>query len=381
MTAPPAIRDLRDRLKAWLLELAFPIWWNSGADRAGGGFHDRMDATARPIVGVKRARVAARQVFSYAVAGEMGWPGPWRAAMDHGLAFLEAGHRRPDGFYRSFVGAHDDEVDLYDQAFVLLALSSAARRGDAGATPKAHALLDLLPCEAVGGFASLDGARPEANPNMHLLEAFLAWTGAEPDGPWRELAEGQARLAMRRLIDPESGALSEHFGPGWTAPRARERVVEPGHLFEWAWLLLRWSLVSGDAAAFAAATRLIEVAERSGMDPARNVAVNALDGRLELIDAGTRLWPQTERLRVALLAGVLTGDASFWDVAIDAAAGLDRFLDVPKPGLWRDSLESDDLSAPASSLYHLVSAIRQLDAVIEPSPFGLREGPLRRSRP
>lgn len=369
MTPPRAIQDLRDRLKAWLLEFAFPIWWNPGADLAGGGFHDRLDVAGRPIAGVKRARVAARQVFSYAVACEMGWSGQWRAAVDHGVAFLEAGHRRPNGLYRAFAGAEDDKVDLYDQAFVLLALSSASGLGDEAAAEKARTLLALLSRETSGGFASLDGAGPEANPNMHLFEAFLAWTAAESGGPWRELAAGQARLAMTRLIDPDSGALSEHFGPGWAASSTSERIVEPGHLLEWAWLLLRWSLVSGDSAAFAAATRLIEVAERSGVDFERQVAVNSLDGDLNVVDAGTRLWPQTERLRVALLAGLLTGDASFWDVATDAAAGLDRFLDVPTPGLWRDSLESDDLSAPASSLYHIVGAIRQLDAAADGRPL------------
>jgi mannose-6-phosphate isomerase len=368
VTPPPAILNLRDRLKAWLLERAFPVWWDPGADHAEGGFHDRLDIAGKPIAGVKRARVAARQVFSYAVAGEMGWRGPWRAALDHGLAFLEAGHRRPDGLYRSFAGDRDDRVDLYDQAFVLLSLASASRMDDEAAAKNARALLALLPREATGGFASLDGAGPEANPNMHLFEAFLVWTEAEPSGPWRELAAGQTRLAMTRLIDSETGALSEHFGPGWTAPPAAERVVEPGHLFEWAWLLLRGSLISGDSAAFAVATRLIEVAERSGVDPARRVAVNTLSGDLDVFDAGTRLWPQTERLRVALLAGVLTGDASFWEIALAAAAGLDVFLNVPTPGLWRDSLESDDFSAPASSLYHIVGAIRQLDAAADGRP-------------
>ena len=62
---------------------------------------------------------------------------------------------------------------------------------------------------------------------------------------------------------------------------------------------------------------------------------------------------------------VLTGDAGFWEMTLKAAAGLQRFLDVPTAGLWRDSLESDDLSAPASSLYHIVGAIVQLDRVVE----------------
>ncbi|MGH7024637.1 MAG: AGE family epimerase/isomerase [Caulobacteraceae bacterium] len=363
MNLPASLRAERDRLKAWLLDRAFPIWWNPGADLEHGGFHDRLDADGRPIPGAKRARVAARQVFAYAAAGEMGWSGPWREAMDHGLAFLEAGHRRADGLYRSYAPSADSAVDLYDQAFVLLAWASAARHGDADAGGRARALLDRLPRETAGGFACLEGAGLDANPNMHLFEASLAWTGIDRSGPWHDAASGQARLALTRLIDPATGAQSELFGAGWAAPDAGERAIWPGHQFEWAWLLLRWSLNSGDSAAVAAALRLIEVGERSGVDAARRVAINALDGNLRVIDPGTRLWPQTERLRAALLAGAVTGDPALWDRAAEAATALWKFLDVPTPGLWRDSLEVDGLTAPASSLYHIVGAVLEFDQI------------------
>ncbi|HXU99066.1 MAG TPA: AGE family epimerase/isomerase, partial [Caulobacteraceae bacterium] len=206
------------------------------------------------------------------------------------------------------------------------------------------------------------GADLRANPNMHLFEAFLAWTETGAEGPWRELAAGQARLAMTRLIDTDTGAVGEFFGPGWTAPPApADRRVEPGHQFEWAWLLMRWSQIAGDAAALATALWLIELGERAGVDPERNVAVNALDGDLGPTDLGARLWPQTERLRAHALAAAVTGDGACWDPALKAAESLRRFLTVETPGLWRDSLESDDLTAPASSLYHIVSAVLQLD--------------------
>jgi mannose-6-phosphate isomerase len=367
MTPPTEVRALRDRLKAWLLEQVFPIWWDPGADLVAGGFHDRLDARGRPITGPKRARVPARQVFSYAAAGALGWTGPWREAVAHGLAFLESGHRLESGLYRAHIdpAASGDEVDLYDQAFVLLALSVAHAAGDATAPARAEALLSRLPREAAGGFAGLAPGPLDANPNMHLFEAFLAWDALGVGGPWRNAAAGQARLALTRIIDPETGAQSELFGDAWTAPPPIERKVEPGHLFEWAWLLMRWSLVSGDGAALAAALRLVELGERTGVDHDRQVAINALDGTLAVVDPGTRLWPQTERLRVAALAAVLTGDAAFWDMALMGAAGLQKFLNVTTPGLWRDSLESEDLTAPASSLYHIVGAIMQLDRVVE----------------
>ncbi len=366
------VRELgaeRDRLKTWLAERAYAIWWKPGADHQDGGFHDRLDAAGHPLPGPKRCRVQARQVFSYGQARRLGWRGPWRAAMDHGRSVLTARFRRADGLYRARVSEDlvDDTVDLYDQAFVLLADACLAAQGDPGAAARAESLLARLPRASVGGFAEFDGEALNANPNMHLFEAFLAWAGQPADGRWRELAAGQARLAMTRLVDPETGAIPEFFGPGWTAAPTTA-AVWPGHQFEWAWLLMRWSLISGDAGALAAALRLVEIGERAGVDPQRNVAVNALDGELGLVDPGTRLWPQTERLRAHLLAGALTGNETCWQSALRAIRGLDRFLEVGTPGLWRDSLESEDMTAPASSLYHLVGAIVQLDRVVEGEP-------------
>jgi mannose-6-phosphate isomerase len=50
--------------------------------------------------------------------------------------------------------------------------------------------------------------------------------------------------------------------------------------------------------------------------------------------------------------------------ARSAAIALLRYLDTPTPGLWRDKLTPEgqfiDEPAPASSLYHLVAAIQEL---------------------
>jgi mannose-6-phosphate isomerase len=357
VSGPGDILAARDALIGWLLDHALPLWWDPGADREGGGFHDSLDTAGRPIPGPQRARVQARQVFAYRRGGDLGWKGPWRAAMGHGLGALEDHFRRPDGLYRAWRGAKE-ELDLYDQAFVLLAWAQVHGEGDAA--DRAAALLKRLPPDAAGGFGEFDGEVLRANPNMHLFEAALAWLEAGGEGPWRDMAAGQARLAATRLIDAGTGAVSEVFGPGWTAPEARaQRRVEPGHQFEWAWLLMRWSLAAGDAAALASALRLIEIGERRGVDPSRNVAINALDGDLAPVDTGTRLWPQTERLRAHLLAGALTKDPACWALALKAAEGLWGFLEAN--GLWRDSLETQDAPAPASSLYHIVGAAWQLD--------------------
>jgi mannose/cellobiose epimerase-like protein (N-acyl-D-glucosamine 2-epimerase family) len=372
VSAPPDVRATAARLKRWLLESALPIWWDRGADRADGGYFDRLGLDGAPDLGAKRVRVQARQAHVYALASGLGWVGPAKTASRHALAGMMA-MRGADGLYRVQPDAPQplDGMGLvYDQAFVLLALASdRAAFGDHAQEPPALALAEKLRrfAHPLGGFAEAPGlAAPLfANPNMHLFESFQAWMRVSDDPLWRDLAAGEARLALERLIDPARGVMDEQFGPDWApASNPGDRVVWPGHLYEWAFLLLDWPGM--DAAARAAALRLIEVSERTGVD-ARGVTMFALDAALSPLDRGARLWSQTERLRACARAAALTGEPTLWIATAQACGALEAFLDVPTPGLWRDRMEADggfrEEAAPASSLYHIVGAIAELDRV------------------
>ena len=219
-------------------------------------------------------------------------------------------------------------------------------------------MLDALHRRRVagGGFRE-NGPHPyQANCHMHLFESALAW---EPlGGPsWTALSDEIANLAMSRFIDPASGALREFFDGQWRALEGEGGLVEPGHQFEWAWLLDRWGRARGDAAARAAARRLFENGLK-GVDPVREVAVNALWDDFSVRDGTARLWPQTEHLKAA----VVLGDEA---QALRAARGLAQYLDVPARGAWRDKLQADgtfvEEPAPATSFYHLMVAILELE--------------------
>jgi mannose-6-phosphate isomerase len=94
------------------------------------------------------------------------------------------------------------------------------------------------------------------------------------------------------------------------------------------------------------------------VDPRRACAVNALWEDLTVRDGWARLWPQTEFLKSSLALGE-TEDA------LQAATGLRRYLETPVRGLWRDRQGPTggfaQGGAPATSLYHIVGAIRQLE--------------------
>ena len=62
-------RDVRDQLKAWLLDHAYPLWADTGRDAANGGFFEKIGQDGVPVEGPRRARVSTRQTWAYSVAG------------------------------------------------------------------------------------------------------------------------------------------------------------------------------------------------------------------------------------------------------------------------------------------------------------------------
>lgn len=372
---------LRDRLKTWALETAYPMWWETGADHVKGGFFEKIDLEGQAVDGPRRGRVLPRQIFTYALAGDLGWTGPWRQAVEHGLAYYLRAYRRPDDLFRALVGPNgeslDETAELYDQAFAIFALAAVAkaapeRAQDAKAI--AVSVRDHLTAERkhpLGGFHQTNPPTGplQSNPHMHLFEAMLAWLEIDGDPAWRALADEIAELALSKFIHGPSGQIREFFDLDWNpAPGVEGRICEPGHQFEWGWLLLRWGKLAGRADATAAALRMIDAAETRGIDLARGVAINALLDDFAVHDNGARLWPQTERIKAAVLAAETTGEARYWDMAAAGAEGLLAYLRTPVAGLWRDKYLPDESfveeAAPASSFYHIALAIAEMDRAV-----------------
>lgn len=362
-------------LREWLATRAYEVWWTRGSDQVHGGFHERLHLDATPTEEPRRARLHPRQVFAYAHSTELGWAGPARHAVQHGLNFFLSHYKRDDGFYRSKVAPDgtsvNDQIELYDQAFALLCFASAySFCGEQRWRIEAYALRACLRkhlAQAAGGFEeSMPPRFPlSSNSHMHLLEAALAWIEVDADDGWLTLATEIADLALERWIDPPSGALGEYFGTDWQPAQAQGSIVEPGHQFEWASLFLHFSRRSADTRLAPAALRLIEFAETWGVDPQRRAVMNScrVDGRRE--DADARLWPQTERIKASCSAAEATGAPLYMSRALEATQTLMRYFDTPVCGLWRDCLNLQngfrEQPAPASSLYHIVGAALALE--------------------
>jgi len=356
-------------LRRHVLEDLLPLWARHGLD-ARGVFVNRLDARRRPLPdGFTRALVQARQLYAFSRGHELGGGDELARAADSALhALREVFHdRRHGGFFTTATPAGeplDPRKDLYVHAFAVFALAHRGRIfGDreslALAVDTASQVETRLADPREGGYfeaadrdwAPRHGARRH-NPHMHWLEAWLALHAATGDAGFLERAGRLVELLETRLLDPRGPRLPEHFDARWRP--LPDTTVEPGHHYEWCWLLHRFAEATGRPTPDAAAG-LFAFAERHGVDE-DDLVFDALDGSGAPRDRAKRLWPQTERAK----ALAVRGDAA----ALTRVLGriCRAYLRSPDGG-WTEHLTRDGRprgdTQNATSVYHVVLALNE----------------------
>lgn len=371
------------RFADWLRQSALPLWSTIGQDEAGR-FAEALSLDSRIMKVARRARVQARQIWTYAEAGRLGWSGPWRRAVTLGVDRLDAEYLRQDGLCRTLLDQDGTPLDetamVYDQAFVMLALETARRLADdpVGLERRAVQIRDVLLSQRLegGGWKEAGGHAFQSNAHMHLLEACLAWEEGGGDKAWGEMADHVVHMAHAHFIDPKEGYLREFFNADWEpAPGEDGRVVEPGHQFEWAWLLARHARLRQDETLLTHARRLYDFGAKGISDARVALDVLNVDGRPR--GERARLWPQTEWLKAALILAEVSDDGERRRYLSDAADALRAlWLYLTPTGAWRDKRLGRkgfiNEAAPASSFYHIMGAYKQLSA--SASRLGLAMG-------
>lgn len=371
----------------WMFAQALPLWAASGTDWEQGGFRETIDKHGVSPDVPRRTRVVGRQIYSYAVAQKLGWTGDAQRVVAHGVRYLLDNCIKPDGSVVSETRPDGTIVngrfDLYDHAFALFGMAAAAATGyeRETLTRSARRMRDAMKAgwgHPTGGFEeAVPRTLPlKANPHMHVFEASLAWLEAGPeagDDGWDKLADEIGELCLGNFIDPKTGALREFFDGDWRPIAGDEgRIVEPGHQFEWAWLMIRWGLLRGRQDALQAAARLIAVGEDSGTDPVRGLAISEIWDDLSVKDDTARLWQQTERIKAWLSAAATATSPNAREAALDrvavATSGLRKYWNFPIAGGAWENIRADgsfkDEAARASSLYHMICALAEMHRLL-----------------
>ncbi|WP_420138951.1 AGE family epimerase/isomerase [Sphingomonas sp.] len=355
---------------SWIKNIALPVWEGRGFDARAGRFRERLDRNGAPLAVPHRSMVQARQIFVFAHAAECGWSQAGQELAERAMQSLIRDFASREDDTTSFVFSIDPTSgsiisstrDAYAHAFVLFSIAALYRLNrDAQLLALADGIIRFVERKlhdpVYGGLFDALPAPDEKrqNPHMHLLEAYLFLERAAPGRGYLERAAAIVSLFGERFFIGER--LLEYFTGDWGA--ANRAVWEPGHHFEWAWLLDEYAALSGHDSS--ALCESLYASAKAGGVADDGLIVDEISARDDVVVKGShRVWPHTEAIKAAATLYTL-GDATAPAFADRMAAGLmSTFLDRPFHGGWIDHVSAAREAlvdyVPASSLYHIVLA-------------------------
>ena len=372
-------------------------------DPRGGFFHFFRDDGTVYDANTRHLVSSTRFVFNYAMAWRRFGDPAYRKALEHGLTYLRERHRSPStGGYAWLLNA-DGIVDAtnhcYGLAFVLLAYAHAALAGIESARAWIGETFDLMEREfwspASGLYA--DEAAPDwssvssyrgQNANMHACEALLAAFEATGQARYLDRAAKLAHNITVRQAALAGGLIWEHYQADWSidwnynkddkSNIFRPWGYQPGHLAEWAKLLLILQrntnrLPKPEASQWlgARAIELFDAAMEHAWDDEFGGIVYGFAPDGSICDADKYFWVQAESLAAAALLAKHTGDEKYWQ-------WYERIWDYSwkhfvdhEYGAWfrilsRDNRKYSDEKSPAGKTdYHTMGACYEVLNVLK----------------
>jgi mannose-6-phosphate isomerase len=365
-------------LVAWATGSALPLWATAGFDVEQGRFEELLTLRAgrSPDVPI-RLLSQARQIYAYALAARRGWYPGAVLLVEQAYAAMVRDYCRRDGHdgwvfsIRRDGAVSDPRRDFYTHAFVLLAIASYVQAtGKRQALALADETLAFIDrnlgapedCGFLEGLPSSNALRRQ-NPHMHMFEGLLSLWDCSGDGRYLKRAEELFGLFAARFFRPDPGVLGEYFTAALQpAEGVAGSLVEPGHHYEWVWLLRRFERISGRSVQLYV-DALYGFADRHGFDGAGLIVDELLvDGSHHT--PSRRIWPIAEAIKANLVEARLGRVQSERKAASLAVLLRDHFLTADPAGGWLDRLDRNGACLsefmPASTLYHLVGAIDEL---------------------
>ena len=377
-------------------------------DPRGGFYHFfKEDGTVYDAV-TRHLVSSTRFLFTYSMAYQYFHQPEYFEGVKHGVEFLRNAHRNPTtGGYawtlRSLegkAGIEDATNHCYGLAFVLLAYSYALRAGLAESKEHIKETFNLMEQrfwsqehglyadEATGDWKTLSPYRGQ-NANMHGSEALIAAFEATGEVSYLERALLIARNITLRQAQLAGGLVWEHYHSDWSVDWEYNRHdktnifrpwgYQPGHLTEWAKLLLildrhKDHLKEDTNWLVARAGELFSAAMAKAWDEEYGGICYGFAPDDTICDSDKHFWVQAESLAAAALLAVRTGDTHYWDWYERIwFYSWENFVDH-KYGAWfrilsRDNHRYSDEKSPASKVdYHTMGACYEVLNVLDAAP-------------
>lgn len=305
----PELTTLFAKVQQHFVDVIVPLWQGPGWNNELALPYEALDAAHQPLPPQRyRAMACARQLYLFAsLIGQVPGAEARAAALFESLQrhFHDAEHG--GWFYSIDPSGHplDQRKDLYTHAFIVFACAhywdkvrdrsvASALDGALELIAKRFATTDgLYEANLERDWTSLDSG-PLQNPLMHLAEAFLATLSVREDAAVQCALLDLCTAMQARFIDPQHSVLMEK--PLGTV----DNWFEPGHQFEWYYLLQSSALLRGSALQ-QSLDRAFAFTEQVGVDPETGAVRAMLDLQGSSKDATQRIWAQAEYLRALTL--------------------------------------------------------------------------------
>ena len=368
-------------------------------DPRGGFYHFFRDDGTVYDAGTRHLVSSTRFVFNYAMAYRRLGDAAYLKATEHGVTFLREQHRNAQtGGYAWLLDGKrvaDATNHCYGLAFVLLAYAHASMAGIEPARAWLDETFDLMEqqfwspaaClyadEATADWSALSAYRGQ-NANMHACEAMLAAFDATGQARYLGRADELARNIAVRQAAQCGGLIWEHYHSDWSVDWDynkndksnifRPWGYQPGHLAEWAKLLLmierHTENLNSPAWLAPRAVELFDAAMKHAWDEEHGGLVYGFAPDGSICDGDKYFWVQAESLAAAALLAKRTGDEKYWK-------WYERIWDYSwkhfvdhKHGAWyriltRDNRKYSDEKSPAGKTdYHTMGACYEILNVV-----------------
>lgn len=260
----------------------------------------------------------------------------------------------------------DNSTDAYALAFILLSFSFYYKAtGDKSALihiKGVDSFLNRYMSAKNGGFYEaypIDiHTQRRQNPHMHLLEGYIAAFNTTQDIQYKEQVIKILQLFKTRFYDDKHHSLLEFFDSNWNPDQQIGHHIEPGHHFEWVWLLHQAYKIQPDPSYLDIAKALWEKACAYGFDPQGGIynQIDAFSGTA--IDKEKRIWPITEYLKAACVQADNPTEAV--NKALEFA--FDYYL--LEDGGWNEYLDSNNkpkiYPLPGTTSYHIFLGLAEV---------------------
>jgi mannose/cellobiose epimerase-like protein (N-acyl-D-glucosamine 2-epimerase family) len=387
MLVAPSIT--KDQIRGWLFEAALPFWAANGTDLVNGGPVEQLSLQGHGSdAGFKRVRVFPRQIYVFSHAYELGWQPGLAMATAMFEAMVNHAWQGPDRGWAKLLNSDnsvlDPTMDLYDNAFALFGLGWYYRicpdeRVLDYVLKTAEFIDTKLRHPKLGFWHQLPSTGPRLqNPHIHLLEACLVCFEATKAPIFERLAKEVIDLFNRHFFNSDRTTLCEYFDDELAPiPGSKGEIVEPGHQFEWAWILNEGRKLFG-LDIRVQASGLVDFGETYGVHPVSSATFNVIDTAGQGVDTGSRTWPNTERIKAAVAMFELDGRDPRAVLEATLSLLFNKYLNSDVKGGWIDAFDGEGkaiaATMPTSTFYHVFLALAEVLRIWDNANDDMRHG-------